>query len=163
MQESKRTRLLVVGKPYPWTTWQETPYADLAARLGLEERLLPVTEYVPIQEVARYFLASDIVALPYHRASQSGVLQMAYGFARAAVCTDTGGMREAALPGETAFFVPPRDPQALAVALDCLAADVSRREAVAQAGRAFAETAFSWEPIARETLAIYQRLRGTSA
>lgn len=162
MRERSGVRLLVVGKPYPWPSWEETPYARLAAERGVDRRLLPVTEYVPLGDIARYFRASDIVALPYHRASQSGVLQMAYGFARATVCTDTGGLKEAAIPGETALFVPPRDPEALAEALDALVADPGRREAVGRAGRCHAETAYSWEPIAARTLEIYERLGGAA-
>lgn len=158
MREGQRVRLLVVGKPYPWPTWEETPYAPLAAQAGMEKRLLPVTEYVALADVARYFLAADIVALPYHRASQSGVLQMAYGFGRAAVCTDTGGLREAAIPEETALFVPPRDPDALAARLDMLAADPARRGKMGRAGRCHAETAYAWEPIAEATLGIYRRV-----
>ena len=156
MRERRAVRLLVVGKPYPWPSWEATEYAALARDLGVDKQLLPVTEYVPLADVARYFAASDIVALPYHRASQSGVLQMAYGFGRAVVCTDTGGLREAAVPGETAVFVPPRDPGAMAAALDALAADAARCEQIGLAGRRHADTAYSWKPIAARTLEIYR-------
>ena len=62
---------------------------ELAGRVHLR------AEFVPMADAADLFAAADAVVLPYPRASQSGVLLLAYGFARAVVAYPVGGLAEA--------------------------------------------------------------------
>ncbi len=48
--------------------------------------------YLSMEEAAQLFAATDTVALPYARASQSGVLLLAYGFHRPVVVYPVGGL-----------------------------------------------------------------------
>ena len=59
----------------------------LGARVSVREGFLDM------RETAQLFAAADTVALPYKQASQSGVLLLAYGFARAVVVYPSGGLR----------------------------------------------------------------------
>ena len=73
--------------------------------------------YIPNEEVGTYFQAADAVVLPYKSASQSGVLQIAYGFDRPVVVTRVGGLPELVVNGETGVLVPPDDANKLADAI----------------------------------------------
>ncbi len=89
--------------------------------------------YAPLGEVASLFLASDIVALPYHAISQSGVLNLARAFRRPAVVTEA--FDEAATVAKTGgLVVPAGSAHDLACAMDELlalpAAERDRRGAV---------------------------------
>ena len=53
-----------------------------------------IDEYIPNEEVSKYFSCSDVVVLPYKTASQSGVLQIAYHFDVPVVTTNVGGLSE---------------------------------------------------------------------
>ena len=64
-----------------------------------------------------YFLAADLVVLPYVSATQSGIVQIAYNYDRPVVSTNVGGLPEVVRDGETGYLVPPGDPQALADAI----------------------------------------------
>ncbi len=104
------TTLLIVGECYQ----DRRIYDDLIKEQGIEGRTLFVCRYVANEEIEPYFKAADVVCLPYHTASQSGIVMMAYGFRRPVVTTNVGGLPEFVREGETGLMVPPGDPDALA-------------------------------------------------
>jgi glycosyltransferase involved in cell wall biosynthesis len=67
--------------------------------------------------VGAYFAAADLVVLPYVDATQSGIVQMAFGFGVPVVTTTVGGLGEAVQDGRTGLLVSPRDHEALATAI----------------------------------------------
>jgi glycosyltransferase involved in cell wall biosynthesis len=123
---------------------------ELAGRVHLR------AEFIPMADAADLFAAADAVVLPYPRASQSGVLLLAYGFARAVVAYPVGGLAEAVRDGETGWLCARPDPEALADALRAVVAagpqECARR---GLAGRDLAETRFAWDAIAERTRAVY--------
>ena len=90
----------------------------LVDRLGLKEVVQLENRFIQDQEVSNYFSASDVVALPYLSATQSGVVPIAYHFNRPVVVTEVGGLPEVVEEDETGHLVPPRDSLALANALE---------------------------------------------
>jgi glycosyltransferase involved in cell wall biosynthesis len=74
-----------------------------------------VAEYIPNEEVGKYFTATDLVVLPYESATQSGIVQVAYGFSKPCLVTNVGGLPEVVLDGKTGYIVPPKDPDAIAL------------------------------------------------
>jgi glycosyltransferase involved in cell wall biosynthesis len=72
-----------------------------------------VDKYIPNEEVGLYFSAADVVVLPYISASQSGIIQIAYGFNRPVITTDVGGLPDVVEDGVTGFIVPARNSKAL--------------------------------------------------
>ena len=74
-----------------------------------------VAEYIPNEEVGKYFNATDLVVLPYESATQSGIVQIAYGFGKPCLVTNVGGLPEVVLDGKTGYVVPPKDPHAIAM------------------------------------------------
>jgi glycosyltransferase involved in cell wall biosynthesis len=106
--------LLVVGEFYD----DRAPYDDLIASLGIGDRVRVVDRYIPDEDVATYFSAADLVVLPYQSATQSGIVQTAFAFARPVVVTAVGGLPDVVSDGVTGYVVPPEDPPALAAAVE---------------------------------------------
>ena len=73
--------------------------------------------YVANEKVALHFSAADVVVLPYVSATQSGIIQIAYGLNKPVISTRVGGIPEAVLDGQTGFLVEPENPDALADAI----------------------------------------------
>jgi phosphatidylinositol alpha-1,6-mannosyltransferase len=69
-----------------------------------------------------------------------------------AVAGDSGGILSAVRDGETGLVVPPTDVGAVSAAVRMLLTDTSRRTAMGVAARRAAETHFTWDRVARETL-----------
>lgn len=77
---------------------------------------------------------------------------------RPLVATDVPGSRDIAQAGVNALLVPPRNPAALADALERLIRDADLRRNYATASRTVAESGFSSDKIAAATLNLYERL-----
>jgi glycosyltransferase involved in cell wall biosynthesis len=113
IREKVPAKLLVVGEFYE----DAAPYTELVERLGLADAVRFENRYVANEEVEGFFVASDLVVLPYVSATQSGIVQIAIASNRPVIVTDVGGLSEAVSDGRTGFVVPPRDPAALARAV----------------------------------------------
>jgi glycosyltransferase involved in cell wall biosynthesis len=120
-------------------------------------RFIIHNRYVAGSERDELFKRSSIVALPYIEATQSGVVPLAYTFAKPVVATNVGALSEAVEDGITGLLVPPADPIALASAIVELLHDPLRRHAMGAAGRRKLETEWSPEVVAQKTIAVYRR------
>ena len=92
-------------------------YMELIKKGGAGSNIKIVDGYIPDEEIEKYFASCDIVVLPYESATQSGIVQMAYGFDKPVIVTDVGGIPEVVDEGKTGYIVPPKDPHALAEAV----------------------------------------------
>jgi glycosyltransferase involved in cell wall biosynthesis len=130
----------------------------------LAERLTVREGFVEMAEAAQLFAASDSVALPYRRASQSGVLLLAYGFKRPVVIYPVGGLIEAVVDGETGWVCARRDVDALVEALgetvDGGWAECRRR---GEAGHRLAAERYAWPRVAARTAELYRDVLRTHA
>ena len=96
-------KLLVAGEFYI----DEKPYLELIDKLGLTDRVVLHTNFIPNDAIVNYFCASDIVAQPYKEATQSGVTQIAYHFDKAMLTTNVGGLSEMVPDGKVGYVVEP--------------------------------------------------------
>lgn len=107
-----RIKLLIGGEFYE----DEKSYREQIKKLGIEDRLILRTDFVP-DEMVRYFLsAADVVIQPYRNATQSGVTPLAYHFEKPMIVTNVGGL-PALVPHEKVGLVTEPDPVALADAI----------------------------------------------
>jgi glycosyltransferase involved in cell wall biosynthesis len=127
-------------------------------RMKLDPPALPgvrfLPRYVSDEELAALFRRADLVALPYREIDQSGVLFVALAFGKTLLLSDAGGFPEVS----AAQTVPAGDAAALHDALVALLGDPERRNVMAQAALQAAATTYSWDAIARQTLALYEAL-----
>lgn len=84
----------------------------------LRRRVLWIDRYIADDEVSAIFSCAQVVALPYHSATQSGIAGLALAFELPVVATRTGGLSESIVQGKTGYLVPVNDPDALAEALN---------------------------------------------
>ncbi len=106
--------LLVVGEFYE----PRGRYEALLADERLRGKVRVVDRYVANEEVAAYFAATDVVALPYRSATGSGIAQVAFGAGAPVIATRTGGLEELVEEGVSGLLVPAGDPEALARAVE---------------------------------------------
>ena len=92
---------------------------------------------------------SDAFGIPVIEAMSAGV---------PVVASRVGGIPELVEDGESGVLIEPDDPQLLAEALLELAQDAGRRAAMGAKGRERVEQRFTWDRIAKQTLALYSDL-----
>jgi glycosyltransferase involved in cell wall biosynthesis len=147
-EASAGAELWIVGMPR-----MEIGALRAAAPPGV--RFLP--RFVSDPEILAMLRRASLVVLPYAEIDHSGVAFTALGAGVPLLLSDVGGFPEIAATG-AARTVGARDPLALRTALDELLTDPAALAAMADSARAAAAGAYAWDGIARQTLALYERL-----
>lgn len=112
-EAATRSSLLIAGE-----IWEDREaVARAIAGCKYRERIRLVDSYIPDDAIPAYFNAADVVALPYLRASQSGVAHIAMAFGKPIVVSRVGGLEESMADYAGTYFVPPGDASALREAL----------------------------------------------
>lgn len=124
---------------------------------GLVKRVHTRIEFVPDEEVEHYFKAADAAVLPYRHVFQSGVPFLAFNFGLPVIATDVGSLREDVVEGQTGFICEPRNPHALAGAIEAyFSSDLYRNLPSWREGiRSLVREQHSWSTIARSTKSAY--------
>lgn len=107
--DNAKAKLLIVGEFYD----DPKEYTELIKKHKLEEKVKVINQFVPNEEVGKYYQSADVVILPYRSATQSGILNVAYGFFKPVIVTDVGGLAEFVDDGKTGFVVQPNSPDAI--------------------------------------------------
>lgn len=107
-----KVRLWVVGE----FGADREEYRALIEELGIAAYVSVVDTYTPDREVEKYFAAADLVVLPYVSATQSGIVQIAYGFSKPVIVTEVGGLPDVVEDGRTGYVVKPESPEDIAEA-----------------------------------------------
>lgn len=137
--------VLVVGEF--WTSPEF--YQRYADEFGVGSAITFVNRYIPNEELRPYFELADVVVLPYVSATQSAVVQLAFGFGKPVITTRVGGLHEVVQHGVNGLIVPPQDEIALAEAIlhyfSCqLGPQLSRNVQLAMQ-----EQCFSWQTLVK--------------
>ena len=88
-------------------------YMELIKQCGVDKHVKVYDGYIPDKEVEKFFAACDLVVLPYISATQSGIVQIAYGFEKPVVVTDVGGLPDVVTDGKTGYVVEAKNSKVL--------------------------------------------------
>jgi rhamnosyl/mannosyltransferase len=150
--------LLVIGSGPMRREWER-----LAAGCGLGGRVLFLGD-VPDASLPAYYQACDVFVLPAsHRSEAFGLVQVeAMAAGRPVVSTDLGtGTSFVNVHQETGLVVEPRDPDALAQAINRLLSDEPLRRKLGAAGRQRVEREFAADIMIDRTIGLYERVLKT--
>ena len=134
-----------------------------STELGLAGRV-EFSGFVPAEELARAFRECDAFVLPAVVDSKGDteglgvVLIEARQHGKPVIASAAGGIVDIVRDGETGLLVPPADPDALAAAIDRLAADPDLAVRLAEAGKAHVEREFGWDGIIERLVGVYRGL-----
>ncbi|HYV16972.1 MAG TPA: glycosyltransferase [Conexibacter sp.] len=138
---------------------EREPLRALAARLGVGERVELLGQLPPAAARERAW-QSDLFVLPsVDEAFGVAYVEAMAGGVPAIGCAGEDGPEEIAAQGEGLVRIPPRDPAALAAAIDRLLADDDERARLATAARGTVERAFTWTRCGAATVDAYARGR----
>jgi glycosyltransferase involved in cell wall biosynthesis len=94
--------------------------------LGLADRVELRDGFVSNEEAALLFSAADATILPYRSATQSGVVQLSFGYGVPVIATAVGGLVEAVAHERDGLLCPAEDVPALVAAIERMAAERTR-------------------------------------
>jgi glycogen synthase len=124
-----------------------------AGRLGPDR--VRFQGFVPHADVPAWLAAADVLVLPSIYEELGSVLLEAMAVGLPVVASAVGGIPDAL--GTAGRLVPPRDPAALAAAVDELLDDSALAAQLGAAARRRA-TAFSWDTLAGRVLDVYRKV-----
>jgi glycosyltransferase involved in cell wall biosynthesis len=136
--------------------------ARIAREVGVADRVHLVGR-IPESELPAWYHACDVFCLPSVAPAEGfGIVQVeAMASGKPVVCCELhNGVTWVNQDGVTGIVVPPKDPTALARALDELMRRPELRARLGEQGRARAFAVFTREAMARGTLAVYRELLG---
>lgn len=119
------------------------------------------TGYVPSGDLSRRIEDSDALVLPAVRDAKGDVeglgvvLIEAMLHDRPVIASDSGGIGDIVIDGETGLLTPPGDVDALAAAIGRLRDDDALRARLVAGGRAHVEACFSWDRIVEDLQSLY--------
>ncbi|TLU88047.1 MAG: glycosyltransferase [Chlorobium sp.] len=143
LQKAPALRLVVAGQFYE----DVARYRQLVEQLGLGGNVDLYPGYVASERTALYFAAADVVMLPYRSATQSGVVQLAYGYGLPVIVTPVGALPEMVRHGQTGWLARDTSSDGIAAAVGEFLDSRDQLNAMRPAIEAFRRE-FSWESFA---------------
>lgn len=112
--EERPLHLVVAGE-----FWKNSrpQYEQQITQLDITEHVTIVDDYLTDELFTAFIDRADVVVLPYKSATQSGVIQAAFGRNTPVITTDVGGLAEVVENGRNGFVVPPNNPNKLSEAI----------------------------------------------
>lgn len=110
--ENKNVKLIIAGSFGD----DKQVYLDLIND-DIRENVVIVDDYIPDDEVDMYFESADLVVLPYESATQSAVVQTAFGFEKPVLVTNVGGLPDVVDNLNTGYIVESQNSAAIAEAI----------------------------------------------
>jgi mannose/cellobiose epimerase-like protein (N-acyl-D-glucosamine 2-epimerase family)/glycosyltransferase involved in cell wall biosynthesis len=152
-QRGRDIRLLVAGTPDP-----ANPTSIARQEIERWAQQANVSVLGLVENIAALWSSAHIAVLPSHREGLPLSLLEAAACGRPLIATDVPGCRAITRSGINGLLVPLGDVDALADAIDRLAADDALRRKFGQASRELVENEFSAARIGRDLMLLYQRL-----
>lgn len=109
-----------------------------------------------IHEIENLYRQVHAVTLPSYREGLGMTILEAAATGLPCVATDVPGCRSAVVDGETGILVPPRDPQALADAIERLALQPDLRQSMGAKARNLVEQKFARDIVVEQMLDLYR-------
>lgn len=133
-------------------------YKNIISKLPEGIKVIFHGEFIPNAEVAKYFIASDVVVLPYRRISHSGVLHVAYSFGRPVIATNVGDFEEIIEEGKSGFVLSSNTQENLSEKIVQAFSDRLKLEEMGRYARQLSETEYSWKNSAELMKPIYEKM-----
>jgi D-inositol-3-phosphate glycosyltransferase len=157
--DRSRLRLLIVGG-------DEQARPEFARLEGIADEvgvrgLVTFAGAVPHEELAAYYRAADVVAIPSFSESFGLVAVEAMASGVPVVASRVGGLASTVADGRTGYLIPWRCPEPFAEKIELLLRNQQLRSALGRAG-VEAMRAYSWESVADRLVALYERVERSS-
>ncbi|MBC8185139.1 glycosyltransferase family 4 protein [candidate division KSB1 bacterium] len=152
----KNLKLIISGAVH--TKQLEQEYKQKIETINQEDNIIFHSEFIPSDKVANYFIASDIVMLPYKNIYHSGLMHLAYSFGRPVIATRVGDFTETIEHGKSGFLLETNDEKNLAKVIMSAVTDSNRLEQMGLYAQKLSKEKYSWNNIGYQTLELYKNL-----
>ena len=143
-------RVVLAG--FPFHDFDVRAHQELTRRLGIEDKVTWVPEYIDSGDVAGWMELASVIVFPYRDIYQSGAIHVAQTFGVPTIASAIGAMQDVVEHEVSGLLVPPENVSELAKALQRLLHDPDFAERLGARLQADARGPYSWETIAKKIL-----------
>ena len=104
------SKLIIAGEAYE----DKRKYLKIIDELSIQNKIIWFDEFISNKKIEKLMILSDLLVLPYHFASQSGVLSQAWQYEIPSIATNVGGLPEYVDNKKSGYVVNDNDPDDLA-------------------------------------------------
>jgi glycosyltransferase involved in cell wall biosynthesis len=116
---------------------------ELIEKLGIGDKVFVMNDFVPNEDVNKYFQVSDAIVLYYLYATPSGVESIAYNFRLPILATRVGHFPETVKDGYNGYLAEPENIDSMAEAMEKIIKEPVQRENVAESSREMSWTNYA--------------------
>lgn len=153
-RENKRLKLVIAGAAS--SVELENQYKEKVEKISKNGSIVYHPGFVPFDEVAKYFVATDVVMLPYKAIDHSGIIHLAYSFGKPLIATNVGDFSEIIENGKSGYIVKVNNTECLAETILQSFENGTDLEEMGAYARKLSETKYSWLEIAKKAKALYE-------
>lgn len=132
-------------------------YQKIIDELKLNDCIRTDIQYIPDEELKYYFCAADMVALPYRKIYQSGVVLLGYAYEKPIIATKEGEFVNIIKDKETGILVDSENVDALADSICWYLDHPNEANRIAIQGKKYIADTLSWNKIAHQIVELYQK------
>ena len=155
-RKDKRLKLVIAGMPH--STELLKKYRSIIKASDFADRIVTRLEFIPVEDIPNYLISANLIALPYINIYHSGLIHLAYSFAKPVIATKVGDFGEMVVDNRSGFLVDRNDSQKLAVTINTAFGDLEKLSSMGEYAKDLSNTLYSWENIAKSTLELYRGL-----
>lgn len=149
-------KLVIAGSPH--TKAMGEAAKTLIEQSGLADRVVFHGRFIPHEDIEQYFVASDLVMLPYKHIYHSGIVHLAYSYGRPSLATNVGDFSETIEEGKSGFILEKNTADALAEKILKVMLDPEKLCEMGRYAKSLSSTRYSWLDIGQKTRQVYQEV-----
>ena len=155
-QKNPRLKLIIAGSPASLELKEK--YTQMIESHNFKGRIICEFSFIPSENIAIYFKASDLVVLPYREIDHSGIVHLSYSFARPILATNVGDFSEIIEENKTGFLVEKDDYENFARVILTAFYDKKLLSKMGLYAKELSNTKFSWNVIGKMTANLYHKI-----
>ncbi|HZW39613.1 MAG TPA: glycosyltransferase family 4 protein [Ignavibacteriaceae bacterium] len=152
-EKNIKIKLLLAGAPYSDNLKRE--YLQMIEDYKLKDIISYKLDFIKNEEIQNYFLAADLVVLPYKNIDHSGIVHLAFSFAKPIAASDVGDFSETIIDGRTGFIFKNNSPEDIAGTIFHAFENKQKLEEMGLQAKMDSDTLYSWKEIGKKTLELY--------
>lgn len=149
-------KLIIAGNPFSEEI--KNIYTNRIINLKEKERVIAHLRFIPSEDVWKYFMASDVIILPYTDIDHSGIVHLAYSFNKPIIATRVGDFEEIIENGKCGILLEKNDAQTLAYNIGNIFSDNITLTNMSEYIKKIVKPKYSWNIAAKKTIEIYHSL-----
>jgi D-inositol-3-phosphate glycosyltransferase len=154
--DNMNLKLVIAGTP--GTKQLENEYKKRVAEISKNGNIKFHSTFIPTDQVAQYFIAADIVMLPYKNIFHSGLMHLAYSFGKPIIATNVGDFSETIEHGKSGFVLASNDAANLSQAIISAFSNKTKLSEMGKYSKKISNSKYSWDNIANLTKKLYDNI-----